>query len=62
MAASMAPSATVNTFTAVRYMVTGDVLALRVIPTVNNTIQVVAENSNGESPILHITQLTGAVS
>ena len=61
MAASMAPSATINTFTAVRYMTTGDVFSLRVIPTVNNTIQVVVENSNGEGPILHIVQLTGAV-
>jgi hypothetical protein len=61
MAASMAPAATANDFTAVRYMVTGAALAIRVIPTVNNTIVVNAENANGESPILHIVQLTGAV-
>jgi hypothetical protein len=62
MAASNVPSATAHAFTAVRYMVTGDVLSLRVVPSVNATMIVIAENSNGESPILHVVQLTGVVS
>ena len=61
MAASNVPSATAHAFTAVRYMVTNDVLSIRVIPSVNCTVIVIAEASNGESPILHITQLTGVI-
>jgi len=48
--------------TMVRYFATGDVLQIRVIPSVNDNLAVAAENSNNESPLLHIAQLTGAVS
>jgi len=48
--------------TMVRYFATGDTLQIRVVPSSNVNITVVAENSNNESPLLHITQLTGVVS
>ena len=47
--------------TMVRYFVTGDVLQIRVIPSSNGNVTVVAENSANESPLLHITQLTGVI-
>jgi hypothetical protein len=45
----------------VRYFVTGDVLQIRVIPSVNGNITVIAENSTNEAPLLHIVQLTGVI-
>jgi len=47
--------------TMVRYFATGDVLQIRVIPSVNGNLTVAAENSNNESPLLHIAQLTGVI-
>jgi hypothetical protein len=55
-------TSTLHTFIIMRYYATGDVINFRVFPSANTTITVVAENSAGESPILHIVQLTGAVS
>ena len=46
--------------TMVRYFVTSDVLQIRVIPSVNGNLTVVAENSTAEAPLLHIVQLTGS--
>ena len=47
--------------TMVRYFATGDVLQIRVIPSVNGNLTVVAENSANESPFFHIAQLTGVI-
>jgi len=55
-------STTAHGFFAVRYYTTGDIVNLRVVPSVNATVSVVAENSASESPLIHVTQLTGAVS
>jgi hypothetical protein len=44
-----------------RYFSTGDILQIRVIPSSNVNLIVSAENAIAESPLLHITQITGAV-
>jgi len=44
-----------------RYFTTGDVLSFTVVPSANVTIQVAAEGAVSESPILHITQMTGVI-
>lgn len=48
-------------FTAMRYFATGAVLTVNIVPSVNLTVQVNAENAANESPILHIVQLTSVV-
>lgn len=48
--------------TLVRYFATGDVIQIRVVPSVNATIGVNAENVLNPSPFLHMVQLTAAVS
>ena len=58
-AASALSSAT-QAFTVARYFATGDVVRTQVLPSSNVTIAVNAENTTGESPILHIVQLTGS--
>jgi hypothetical protein len=52
---------TAHGFFAVRYYTTGDVVSLRVGPSSNTSATVVAENGAGESPIIHVVQLTGVV-
>jgi hypothetical protein len=54
-------TSTLHTLIIMRYYATGDIINVRVFPSANTTITVVAENSAGESPILHIAQLTGVV-
>ena len=54
-------STTAHGFFAVRYYTTGDVVSIRVGPSSNTTVSVNAENSASESPLIHVTQLTGAV-
>ena len=54
-------TSTLHTLIMMRYFATSDVINVRVFPSSNTTITVVAESSAGESPILHITQMTGAV-
>lgn len=54
-------SSTLHSFTVMRYFVTGDVINAVVVPAVNSTIQVIAENVASESPILHIVQLSGVI-
>jgi len=44
-----------------RYFTTDDVLSFTLVPSANVTIQVAAEGVTSESPILHITQLTGVI-
>jgi len=56
---SSALSSSTQTFTVVRYFATSDVVRLQALPSVNVTIAVNAEGATGESPILHIAQLTG---
>ena len=53
-------SSTSHTFTAIRYFTADDVMRIQPVPASNTTISVIAENSAGESPILHIVQLTGS--
>jgi hypothetical protein len=47
--------------TITRYFTTGDLVAINLLPNVNTTISVVAENVTSESPFLHVVQLTGSV-
>jgi len=54
-------TSTLHTLIMMRYYATGDIINVRVFPSTNTTVTVVAENSFGESPILHIAQMTGAV-
>jgi len=54
-------NSTSHTFTAVRYFSTTDVVRIQPVPVSNTTIAVNAEGAAGESPFLHIVQLTGAV-
>jgi hypothetical protein len=54
-------SSTAHGFFAVRYYTTGDVVSLRVGPSSNTTVSVNAENIASESPLIHVTQLTGAI-
>ena len=44
-----------------RYFNTGDVITIRIQPTVNFVLQLVTEGAVDESPILHIVQLTGVI-
>jgi len=46
--------------TMIRYFASGDVLQIRVIPSSNVNINVAADGTNNESPILHIVQMTGS--
>jgi hypothetical protein len=45
----------------VSYFATGDSLQIRLVPGANTTVTLAAEYAAAESPILHITQLTGAL-
>ena len=45
----------------VSYFATNDALQIRLVPGSNTTVTLVAEYAAAESPILHITQLTGAL-
>ena len=47
--------------TMIRYFSTNDILQIRVVPSANTTISVVGENAFGESPLLHIMQLSESV-
>jgi hypothetical protein len=61
----MATSNTVTntkSFTQMLYCTTGDAVILTVTPTNNDTIALAVEGANRPSPILHVVQLTGAVS
>jgi len=59
--ASMGQSSTRQALTITRYFTTADVVAINLLPNVNTTINVVAENVTSESPFLHVVQLTGSV-
>jgi hypothetical protein len=54
-------SSSTHAFTVVRYFATSDIVRTQVLPSVNVTIAVNAEGATGESPILHIAQLTGVI-
>lgn len=47
--------------TFLRYYTSGDVVQINVIPSANVNLLAVAEGSTGESPILHIVQLSGGI-
>lgn len=47
--------------TFLRYYTSGDVVQINVIPSANVNLLAIAEGSTGESPILHIVQLSGGV-
>ena len=56
------PQATnTKSYTQMLYCTTGDAVTLTVYPTSNDIIAVSVEGLNRPSPILHITQLTGAI-
>ena len=59
--ASSALSSATQAFTVTRYFATSDIVRTQVLPSVNVTVAVNAENTTGESPILHIVQLSGSV-
>jgi radical SAM superfamily enzyme with C-terminal helix-hairpin-helix motif len=59
--ASYAQSSTRQAVTITRYCTTGDSIQINLIPSLNTTINVVAENDVSETPFLHIVQLTGSV-
>jgi hypothetical protein len=44
-----------------RYFTDDDVVRIQPVPASNTTISVIAANSAGESPILHIVQMTGSL-
>lgn len=44
-----------------RYLAGSDVVRIQLSPSANVNVNVVAENLNGESPILNIVQISGAV-
>lgn len=46
---------------ALRYFSTGDVISINFVPSANINLQQVAYGSVGESPFIHVTQLTSAV-
>jgi hypothetical protein len=46
--------------TMVRYFAAADALQIRVLPSANTTLNVSADGTANESPILHIVQLTGS--
>lgn len=50
-----------NSVSMMRYLTAGDVVQLRIVPSANVNISAIAEGSNGESPILHIVQLSGGI-
>ena len=54
-------NSTSHAFTAMRYFATNDVVRIQPVPASNTTIAVNAEGAAGESPFIHITQLTGAI-
>jgi hypothetical protein len=54
-------NSTSHTFTAMRYFTDDDVVRIQPVPASNTTISVVAANSAGESPILHVVQMTGSL-
>ena len=47
--------------TFLRYFAEGDVVQINVIPSANVNLLAIAEGSTGESPILNVVQLSGAV-
>jgi hypothetical protein len=47
--------------TITRYFTTGDSVQIALVPSVNTTISVAAENTANESPFLHVVQLTGSI-
>ena len=51
----------VNSVTMLQYFAQSDTLQIRVFPSANCNVNVVAEASTGESPILHIVQISGPV-
>lgn len=59
--ASMGQSSVRQAVTITRYFTTGDLVAINLLPNVNTTISVAAENTTSESPFLHVVQLTGSV-
>ena len=59
--ASSALSSATQALTVVRYFATGDIVRTQVLPSSNVTVAVNAEGTTGESPILHIAQLTGVI-
>ena len=59
--ASSALSSATQAFTVVRYFATGDIVRTQALPSSNVTVAVNAEGTTGESPILHIAQLTGVI-
>ena len=59
--ASMGQTSVRQAVTITRYFTTGDLVAINLLPNVNTTINVVAENGISESPFLHIVQITGSV-
>lgn len=59
--ASMGQSSVRQAVTITRYFTTGDLVAINLLPNVNTSISVAAENTISESPFLHVVQLTGSV-
>lgn len=59
--ASMGQSSVRQAVTITRYFTTGDLVAINLLPNVNTTISIAAENAISESPFLHIVQITGSV-
>lgn len=51
----------INSVTMLQYFTESDTLQIRLFPSANCNVNVVAEASTGESPILHIVQLSGEV-
>ena len=51
----------INSITFMRHFTEDDVLEISLFPSANCNLNVVAENSVGESPILNIVQLSGEV-
>ena len=47
--------------TITRYFTENDAVQLMLLPSVNTTMTVVAENGVSESPFLHVVQLTGSI-
>jgi hypothetical protein len=50
-----------KSLTITRYFTTGDSIQIALVPSVNTTINVTAENLAAESPFLHVVQLTGSI-
>ena len=51
----------INSVTMLQYFTESDTLQIRLFPSANCNVNVVAEASTGESPILHIVQLSGGL-